>query len=72
MESNYIIHLSHEGTPCWHIIRASKIKEPMLSKLPHGEKVDVSSLGTVLESGWGSDIPLELKLKYNVKVEFDE
>lgn len=64
MENNYIIRLRHEGLPCWHIIRASRMKEPLLSKMQHGADVDVSTLGTILQSGWGKEIPPEILQKY--------
>ena len=65
MENNYLIRLRSEGLPCWHIIRASKLKEPLLKKIESGTEMDVSLLGVILESGWGKEIPDEIKEKYS-------
>jgi hypothetical protein len=66
MQDNYIIQFIHEGLPCWHIVRAPRLKEPLINKLQTGVEVDISSIGEILESGWGSDIPEETKRKYGL------
>ena len=68
MKNHYIIRLTHEGLPCWHIIAASRLKEPLLDKIANGSEVNVDSLGTVLASGWGNDIPNDILEKYGVTV----
>lgn len=64
MQSNYIIRMTHEGLPCWHIVRVAKVKEPLLQKLAMGADVDISTLGEILESGWGKNISDEIKTRY--------
>lgn len=54
MSSNRVtIRLKANGLPCWHIIEMSLTKAPLLKRLQDGEDIDVTSLGRIIESGWG-------------------
>ena len=68
MDDNYLIRLTHEGFPCWHILRVSRTKAPLLDKLPLSGVVDVTQIGQVLASGWGSNVPEEIAQRYGISL----
>lgn len=55
MSNNRVtIRLRANGLPCWHIVEVAPLKMPLLKRLEAGEDIDISSLGRVIESGWGA------------------
>lgn len=60
----YWIRLKRGHSYFWHIIAVDKQKEPLLVNTKSSNSLDISNLGTILESDWGVDIPQSIKEKY--------
>jgi hypothetical protein len=47
------IRAKSNGHDCWHKVRITRTKLPLLKRFKTGELMDVAELGEILESGWG-------------------
>ena len=48
------VELTSDGHPCWHLVAVKPTKLPLLQRLKAGEAIEVSELGDILKSGWGT------------------
>ncbi len=63
--SVFLLFGRDNGRDAWYIIRAHKIKEPIVRNFHKTvESYNLNKLGTVLETGWGKEPPEDLKKKY--------
>lgn len=62
-----LVKLEYQGIPCWHIVTVSRLKKPLLQKFKAGQVIDVSEIGEIQMSGWGSNVPNSVNKKFNLK-----
>ena len=65
-EPVYSVRMREGMSYFWHIISVKRNKESLLMNATNAQELDIKSLGTILESGWGINIPQGIKDKYSI------